>query len=157
MTPYRFDNRLAVGQKGESLLDTFFSQWADIQPASSEQQRQGIDRVFISRESGKQTLVEYKTDWKVAVTGNVFLETVSVDRAKKQGWLYTSQAEMLVYFVPQTDMIYCVQVDYLRAVYLPQVTKFREAAAENEGYRTWGILVPLTDFALICESIDRIN
>ena len=153
--PYGMDQQLRKGEAAEARLDLHFAARFHIAPASRTQQRQGIDRIFTDHTSGKIYTVEYKTDWTAARTGNAFLETISVDTANIPGWVYTSQADWLAYFVPQQAVIYLIAFTALRAR-LPQWLDSCKAAPPipNHGYHTHGILVPLSEFARAARRIE---
>ena len=153
---YSMTDQRKKGEAAEVRLDRHFADRFLIAPASREQQRQGIDRLFTHRESGSTYTIEYKTDWTAARTGNAFVETVSVDTADIPGWAYTSQAEWLVYFIPKQRTIYLIAFDDLRAN-LPHWLAICKAAPPipNYNYHTLGILVPLSDFAQIASRIER--
>lgn len=51
---YDFDAQFKQGSNGEQVLDAYFAQWYEIEPAAIEMQRQGIDRVFTRKDNGKQ-------------------------------------------------------------------------------------------------------
>jgi len=82
---YTFDAQKARGDAGEAFLDQVFAADYEIRPATRAEQRRGIDRIFVHRQTGRRLAVEYKTDYKAAHTGNAFVETVSVDAAGKAG------------------------------------------------------------------------
>jgi hypothetical protein len=112
--PYNFDDQLSRGELGEALLDRFFAQWFRIKPATPEEQRQGIDRHFHHLKSHQEFTVEYKTDSLASRTGNAFIETVSVDTEQKAGWAFTSQADMLLYYVPGKRVVYVLKMAAIR-------------------------------------------
>lgn len=154
---HTFDKSLKAAKLYESELDKHFVQSFNINPATLEQERLGIDRFFEHRASRVCYSVEYKTDHKTPETGNVFIETMSVDTAGKLGWAYTSLAQVLVYFVPEHE--YAMRAD-MTAVkrMLPEWQAYREAAAWNRSrsgdyYRTVGKLVPLEEFRRVCVDI----
>ncbi len=153
---YNMADQLAKGETAETILDRHFAGRCIIQPATRAQQRQGIDRVFIHRQSGASYTVEYKTDWTAARTGNAFVETVSVDTKGIAGWVYTSQAEWLAYFIPAHSTIYLIAFTDLRAR-LPHWLATCKAAPPipNRGYHTLGILVPLAEFSNIASQIEK--
>lgn len=143
MNEQRFAECLARGQEGEAFLDEFFGQWNTIEPASRAEERQGIDRWFTCRRSGRRYSVEYKTDTTAARTGNAFIETVSVDTAGKQGWAFTTRAAFVLYYVPPDDLIYVLRPRRLRAELADWQSRYPTKSTPNEGYRTHGICVPL--------------
>jgi hypothetical protein len=149
-------DQLAKGAAAETQLDRHFADRFHITSATRAQQRQGIDRHFTHRQSGATYTIEYKTDWTAGRTGNAFVETVSVDSAAIPGWVYTSQAEWLAYFLPAPATIYLIAFPTLRAC-LPQWLATCKAAPPipNRGYHTLGILVPLPEFAQIAARIEK--
>lgn len=133
--------------KVEKYLDSFFRYrgWS-IKKTSYRQHRilHLGDRVF-SKE-GKRYFVEYKSGIQTFYTGNIFLETVSVDRAGKPGWVYTCKADYLFYATLLNEMILVFEPDKLRLVIDQLGRVFQEKSTnhqQNKGYNTSGILVPL--------------
>ncbi|MCL6447845.1 MAG: hypothetical protein K6U04_06780 [Armatimonadetes bacterium] len=150
---HNFDDQFRRGQDGEKFLDEFFAGKFHIYPATRRQQRQGIDRVFVNRETGETLKIEYKSDYAAHRTGNAFLETVSVDTIGKKGWIYTSRADYLIYYVVDDLLIYAIKFDTLRRLFPAWLKKYRRGKAVNEGYTTHGLLVPLTEFEKHAEAV----
>lgn len=143
---YDFDHQLAEGEEGEAYLDAFFRERGHtIRPATHDEQRQGIDRVFTAPD-GRVARVEYKTDFLAAKTGNAFVETVSVDRHGKMGWALTSQADTLIYYLPG-KVIYVLPFMSLRWALPTWIRDYPAKSAQNRDYATHGILVPLDELA----------
>lgn len=142
---YRFEEQLREGQSGEEVLDAFFSGRYDVFPVGEDLQRRGIDRFFEDRATGEVFSVEYKTDFLAHKTGNAFVETVSVDSSGKPGWARSSQASFLVYYIPGLSRAYLFRMDALREKLPDWVFRFPVRSAENQGYRTHGVLVPLEE------------
>jgi hypothetical protein len=151
MTYYPFHTQQAQGEAGEAVLDRFFSRWYRIIPASAQHQRRGIDRVFVA--GTRRIAVEYKSDSTAARTGNAFVETVSVDTAGKPGWVYTSQADFLVYFIPPDDLVYVLRPATLRKALPGWLRRYPVRAIPNAGYHTHGVLVPLDEFERLAQAI----
>lgn len=153
MKTYQFQAQKSQGCKGEKQLDRFFRSDFEITEASPNDQRQGIDRWWKCRESGRVYSVEYKTDSTAVKTGNAFIETVSVDSYPyKKGWAYTSEADLLVYYLPE-KRIYLITFTALRDC-LPEWEEMHPTRQiPNVGYKTHGLLVPLADLAEIAEEI----
>lgn len=156
MTAYRFKDSHRSGVRGEQTLDAAFSPRFEIQSATAEQQRQGIDRIYTDRETGESFTVEIKSDWTAVRTGRAFIETVSVDRENKPGWAYTSQADILLYFIPPMLLVYVFRLEKLR-LHLPLWERvYPQRSIPNSGkhsdYFTKGLLVPLWELEEICES-----
>ena len=150
---YDFDEQKAKGNAGEQFLDRWFGAEYDIRPATRHGQRRGIDRVFSHRQTGRRLAVEYKTDYKAAQTGNAFVETVSVDTAGKPGWAHSSKADYLVYYVPGDGLIYVLALETLRRQLPRWVRQYSLRSAQNEGYATHGVLVPLAEFERYAEAV----
>lgn len=156
-TLHTFDKSLKSAKLYEAELDKHFGQTFQITPAGHEQERLGIDRFFEHRHTGVRYSVEYKTDHKTPETGNVFIETMSVDTHGKRGWAYTSTAQVLVYFIPGYE--YALRAD-MTAIKnnLVEWTVYPRAPAWNRGrggeyYKTLGRLVPLGEFRRVCVDI----
>ena len=145
MAVYSFNKQKAYGSGGEDFLDAFFEQRGNyVQRATRWQQRQGNDRIF-ARES-RLARVEYKTDFVAHRSRRVFIETISIDSGGKAGWAYTSQADLLVYFVPGARVIYVMPLEKLRAQLDLWMQLYQVGQAQNEEYATHGVLVPLEEF-----------
>lgn len=142
---FDFAQQLAKGEAAERLLDEYFADRFEILPVTREGQRKGIDRVFIDRQTHTHESVEYKTDWRAQNTGNAFIETVSVDSQEKRGWAYTTQADLVFYYVPGEELVYVLQPVVIRERLPKWQQRYRAAKARNEGYYTHGVLVPLDE------------
>lgn len=155
MTTYNFRDQLAIGEAYERRLDEHFQQAltiSRIERASRAQQAAGIDRIWHTP-SGTTYTVEYKADDKAGRTGNAFVETVSVDTANKPGWAVASTAQLLAYMVTQPETIYLIEMTALRAQLPRWKRQYRTTYAQNDGYRTHGILVPLDEFERIARKV----
>lgn len=149
-----FAESLTEGERAERELDRYFSDRWSIQPVSRAAQRKGMDRVFTERRMpGRVVRVEYKADSKAAETGNAFVETISVDTAGKSGWAYTSQADVLIYFIPPQLTLYIIEFPALRKRLPDWVRAYPLGRALNEGYFTHGRLVPLREFERIAVEV----
>lgn len=146
MKTYNFQEQLKRGECAERRLDKHFRNHGyKVTPATRQQQRQGIDRVFVTSPRRKRLLVEYKADWTAAETGNVFIETISVKRngrQRRRGWAFTSKADWLIYFFPEDDLAYCISFVHLRDVLDKWIAKYPAHSIPNERYTTHGIVVP---------------
>jgi len=150
---YEFATCLKRGEAGERFLDEFFAGEFAISPATRKQQREGIDRIFTKRKTGSVFRVEYKTDYQAHRTGNAFLETVSVDVEGKKGWVYTSRADYLIYFVAEDSLIYVVPFKTLRKLFPGWLKKYQQKEVANASYTSKGICVPLTEFERCAEAV----
>lgn len=158
MVIHDFAEKKRQGKKGESFLDRYFSLWYKVEPVSLDEERaHGYDRIFkglypafeyLAKAPVEQMRVEYKTDYLAAKTGNVFIETISVSTAGKKGWIYTSHADLLVYFIPPIFRIYCCPMKDVRKVFLSDwQSRYVAKIVSNGDYATHGILVPVSVFA----------
>lgn len=137
-----------TGKSVEAALDTFFkAQGFSITRTSAHQERwlHLGDRIF--RKAGKRWFVEYKSGIQTAYTGNVFLETISVDTPGrvKAGWVLTCRADFLVYGTILNGALLIFIPEQLRAALPALRTQFPEVATgkqQNKGYNTHGLLVP---------------
>lgn len=156
MTSCRFRDTHRSGVRGETALDAAFSPRFEIHRATDEQQRQGIDRIYTDKETGESFTVEIKSDWTTAKTGRAFIETVSVDRDSKPGWAYTSQADMLLYFIPPMLLVYVIRLEDLRLHLSLWERVYPQRSIPNShksgDYFTRGLLVPLAELEKICQS-----
>lgn len=150
---YNFHAQLVLGQQAEQALDQFFADKFLIVEATLGEQRQGIDRFFKDRANGRISKIEYKSDWTASKTGNAFVETISVDRTGKQGWAYTSQADLLIYYLPDDLLVYVISLVKLRECLPTWKHKYPQRKVFNGTYSTWGILVPLYEFEQIADTV----
>lgn len=142
---YSLSEQLRIGEIGGYLLDGYFCKLYNLQFASSQDEYNGIDRIAF-RPDGKQILLEYKTDLLAERTGNAFIETCAYDasaRGQRSGWAYTSQANVIVYFLPLTNRLYLIRPHRLRSRMPQWERKYRQVQVINAGWTTHGLLVPL--------------
>lgn len=152
---YDFRKQLTSGEDYEKILDAYYSRWYKVQEISMDSQKSGIDRVWTDRETGMRTSIEYKTDFIAPTTGNVFIETMSVDVENKLGWAYTSCAQWLVYYIPGMKRAYRITMLNVKH-YLPfWENRYEKKKVPNNGYYTEGILVPLDEFEKRCNKKDE--
>ena len=151
---YDFKEQLAEGQAYERRLDQHFSQFnIEIRPATMDEQREGIDRFFTHRKTGKVDAMEYKADSLAGRTGNAFIETVSVDTTNKPGWAVASKARYLVYLVTDPETIYLIDMRALHVALPVWKARYPVRQAQNFGYRTHGLLVPLLELERIAIAV----
>lgn len=141
---HEFSDRLKRGEAIECALDEHFAERYSIRKATMKEQREGIDRVFTDAD-GESFAVEIKADWRASDTGNVFIETVSVDTQMVDGWAYTSKAGWLVYAFPQERRYVLVRLAELRKKLREWLRAYPRAKARNATYHTHGVLVPVAE------------
>jgi hypothetical protein len=150
MCMYEFDEQLDKGHGYETRLDKYFSRWYSVHPIEDMAvQRMGIDRRFTGP-TGAAYSVEYKTDERAGETGNVFIETVSVDCDNKLGWAYTSCAQILAYYIPLLQKIYLAYMTNVKDSVKGWSEVYPIRRIPNRGYYTIGLLVPIHEFERIC-------
>lgn len=137
----------AQGKIVEAYLDIWFGYhgW-DIKQTTDHEERVLCigDRHFSKGQEAYK--IEYKSGLQTYITGNIFLETVSVDTDNKKGWVYTSHATFIFYACLFNHKLLIFRPETLRAKIDFLKTKFPEkptGKGQNEGYQTWGVCVPL--------------
>jgi hypothetical protein len=132
----------------EDWLDRYFEDqgWRIERTTAHEERTLHLgDRRF--HRDGACYLVEYKSGLQTAQTGNVFLETISVDTAGIPGWVYTCQADYLLYAAILNHIILVFEPSRLRTEIENLKHMFREVQTgrgQNRGYNTHGVIVPLS-------------
>lgn len=156
---YAFQDQLNHGQRYELALDRYFGQFYDIEPASMNLQRMGVDRIFKTPGTTVQEFWEYKADMSAHRTGNSFIETVSVDKGGSvvsHGWAIKTIAHRLVYYITEARLAYVLDPVQVRAKLPVWEARYKSMHCQNKGYRSHGILVPLHNFRGIAQQIIQI-
>jgi hypothetical protein len=152
---HRYEDSCRTEARHAQTLDRWLGQHYRLRLANVDEQRQGIDRVVID-DDGCDTTIDYKCDTRAAQTGNLFAETVSNARTGRLGWALTSRAEWLFYFVvPARVQVY--RMARFRAAVAVWNGTYPLRAAENEGYATLGICVPLEVAAARAEYVAHLD
>lgn len=154
---YDFQTQLRLGKLVEKALDDYFSTKYQVEAVTLKTEIDcGYDRVF--HVPGRSILVEYKADFKSARTGNAYveLEVISQNRTKG-GWANHSIADIIVYAViggnAEITSIYNIDREKMQAT-LPQWSEnFRTVECMNDGWKSTGLLVPLTELKTVCKSV----
>jgi len=142
---YNFNEQLKHGDKGEAELDRYFEKFYIISKVSAALQKQGIDRIFID-DFGSNFFVEYKTDYVGDKSGNAFIETVSVSSvtSTRLGWIHTSKAHWIIYYLAKSRIAYVLSPPKLRPLLDEWHQKYPKRCILNQGWHTEGLLVPLS-------------
>lgn len=144
------------GEAGEKLLDGWFrAQGYRLAPADKAAQLCGIDRFFTQGEM--ITSAEYKTDFLAHKTGYAFIETASDVERMIPGWLYSSLAQVLAYWVPGQGVLYVHSMLRLkRAIgkFIP--LGYSRRVCRTEDRESKGILLPLERFSNLAIEIARV-
>ncbi len=135
------------GKNVEAFLDEWFRHegWTVCPMGAYDERVLHLgDRYFVR---GLTVLkIEYKSGIQTFYTGNVFLETVSVDRQEKPGWVYTCQADVIFYAALLNHKILVFKPQRLRNRIEWLKTQYPEVKTsnhQNDGYETYGVLIPL--------------
>lgn len=153
MKSYDMRQQLKEGESAEMYLDSFFQDEFAIRPATRQQQRVGIDRIFTRRTDGREWAIEYKADKTAGRTGNAFVETVSVDTANKPGWALTCTADFILYYIVGIGPLYILRPKDIKAKMQEWQRRYPERRIPNGTYHTVGILVPLDEFERLAVQI----
>lgn len=153
MKSYDMRQQLKQGESAERYIDSLFCDEFAIRPATRQQQRMGIDRVFTRRRDGREWKVEYKADKTAARTGNTFVETVSVDTRNKLGWAYTCQADFIMYYIVGRGPLYILRPRDIKGKIGNWQRRYPQRRIPNNGYHTVGVLVPLHEFERLAVQI----
>jgi len=118
MSQYSWEQTLAVERRGNDVLDAVFGAEHIIVKATHAHQRQKIDRFHIDKKDGRLVFrVDYKVDIKAGETDNLALEEVSVKKNGKvihRGWIHTTIADIVVFYVPDREFAYVLEIPALR-------------------------------------------
>ncbi len=135
------------GMSVERYLDEYFAGLGyRIERATPQQERVECkgDRCF--HLGSKAHWVEYKSGIQTFYTGNVFLETISVDTQNKPGWVYTCRADASVYATLLNHKLLFFRPDTLRdriEGLKQRYPTLKTSKGQNIGYNTHGVIVPL--------------
>lgn len=146
MNPYNFYTQRAIGHAGEAVIcDWLNSQGWQLRPATDAEQRQGIDFWGCFPSKGA-TSFEIKTDRRAHRSGNAFIELESSNKTGKLGWLFTCEADVILYWIPGLDLVLWMQPDNIRNAYQDWKDLYSLRQIPNDGYYTTGLIVPLESF-----------
>ncbi len=158
---YDFQEQLTKGQIYEGKVKDYLERemHMSVETTDMDLQRLGID--FITRSQYATMSVEVKSDTRAHQTGNAFIETVSVEKdgvVEKRGWVYTTCAQILIYYVVNTGELYFIDMSVFKRVAAGWATgKYPERSIPNKTYIGRGLLVPLSDirnYAFMMRNID---
>jgi hypothetical protein len=155
MTTHDFRERLAYSEEAsgdefwEAVYRKAFPDMIAQIPCigDNQAQRLGIDR-FVTLSSGRVLRIDEKKRMKVYP--DILLEVVSVDRTNAPGWIEKDlQIDYLAYAFMPTKTVYLFDWLMLRRAWLHKGTEWRakygEKAAQNDGYRTISVPVPIEE------------
>jgi len=147
---YSFEKQYRIGKTAEYILDRLLvSKGYSIEMVGRSEERNGIDRVLTSADN-RTINAEYKTDRWAYHTGNAYMETVAYDNGitSKKGWVFTSKADVVLYWVHPgernaTSWVYVLDPKKLRTADWFSGGKYEEKTVKNTGFFGKGILVPM--------------
>lgn len=101
--------------------------------------------------------VEVKTDRAAATTGNLVFELISNAQLHRKGWMYTSAADKLMFYLPETNEIISVLFSEVRENFKSSVTRYKTTYQNDNGYLKEGkiALVPIAALESKCPSFKR--
>lgn len=140
---HRFADCLARGRVAERAMDRHFGRWFHVAQVPRQDQRRGIDRRWSCHQTGAVYTVEYKADWKACETGRAFLETWSVVEQQKPGWVVTSEAMLLAYYLPHAERVLVLDLATLKKALPEALERWPEREASSGGWTTRGVAVPV--------------
>lgn len=150
---YNFHTQKAIGAYYERELDQVFAEKFEIVFATRTEQKRGIDRWLTC--NGVTLGIEIKADLHAHSTGTAFIETISVDssRGRKMvpGWALTSEADLLIYYLPVVRKMYAVPMEAIREALPEWERRYRSRKLDNGFYNTWGLMVPLWELERIAD------
>ncbi len=113
---------LERGQVAESAIQDYLSELFRKKKAqlevkdetmNREKWKEGIDFKVIDTVNDREVNIEVKTSFYDS--DKIFLETESVfDGYKKDGWLYSSKADLIYYFIEKRDLMLVINFKELR-------------------------------------------
>jgi hypothetical protein len=138
----------AKGNFGEKIVKEFFiSKKYEVIPATLAQQ---INENWDFRVIGKKDLlIEVKTDYAAAKTGNIFLETEVGDDL---GFIRKIKPDSIIVFAfvfPQSQQIGFIDAQMLLCIELEKL-HFRKFTHKSNNYTAGGYLLPWADFYSAC-------
>lgn len=138
----------AKGNFGEKVVKDFFiSKDYKIIPATLDQQiNEGWDFRVIGK---KDLLIEVKTDYMAAKTGNIFLET---EVGEGLGFIRKIKPDSKIVFAfvfPQSQQIGFIDAQMLLSIELEKL-HFRKFTHQSNNYTAGGYLCPWADFFSTC-------
>jgi len=155
MSIHQFEESLARARPAEKRLDQYLVDlgYSDITSVSMDDERRGIDRIAVK--AGDRITFEYKADFRAAKTGNAYIETVSNNVSNKPGWLFTCQADWILYYIVAPEPY----VMWLKPKVLQQALDgwrelYKTSSAINPGYASYGVLVPLDVVKQIADRVE---
>lgn len=120
ITDKQFNISLEIGYLGEDRFKEFVKRnpWIDLEDVSelSFYQNKDIDFIITNNLNGRKATIEIKTD--TFTTGNFFIEETTHEQYNTPGWLYKSEADILIYYfingTTEEQNVYFLNLNNLR-------------------------------------------
>jgi len=153
---HKFEESLARAKPHEERLDAYLKSLGyTLKEAEMDDQRIGIDRWATQDDWKSSYSFEYKCDSRAAQTKNAYIETLSNSSNGAPGWVHTCQAFRILYYVVPEYVIW-LKPDTLRHCLDQWAESYRTAIADNPGYYSQGLLVPLNVLKMVAEKIEAL-
>lgn len=152
MTNSERSKSFAKGNFGEEVVKDFFiSKNYEVIPATLDQQiNESWDfRVIGTGVSKKDLLIEVKTDYMAAKTGNIFLETEVGDGLGFIRKIKPDSKIVFAFVFPQSQQIGFIDAQMLLCIELEKL-HFRRFTHKSNNYTAGGYLLPKEDFLSAC-------
>ncbi|GAI98966.1 hypothetical protein ES703_75949 [subsurface metagenome] len=129
----------------DSVYKQIFPELTDIEFIETRGgQRKGIDKRLYFENGAIITFEEKK---RRVDYGDILLEIWSVWEKRILGWLYTSHADYISYFIPSTQKLYILPLLLIRKAWTQNqeqwTDQYRELQAKNKGYTTISRAIPI--------------
>jgi len=154
---YSFHQQSLIGKKGELIIDEWIQATYKITDVSDipQYQTSGIDRLLTTPDNSVIS-AEYKFDVMARRTGNLFFETISVDRRNIPGWGWSSQADYWFFLIPEQEIL-VIKPAAFRALVWQNREKINEKHIPNRGYKTIGYPIKLTAVRGIAHQVRKLD
>jgi hypothetical protein len=102
--------------------------------------------------------VDWKTDHRAAVTGNLAVEIIANATSGRLGWVFTSQADYIVYLLPVPSRLLWFKAQALRQAVLEWQAIYPTRGAQNDSrnarflYTTFSLTVPLFEMEMLADA-----
>lgn len=148
---HEFDENLLYSVEPEeseyldSVYKQIFPELKDIEFIKTRGgQREGIDKRLYFKNGAIITLEEKK---RRVDYGDILLEMWSVRERQILGWLYTSHADYISYFIPSSQKLYILPLLLIRKAWVRNkeqwTNQYRELRAKNQDYTTISRAIPI--------------
>lgn len=147
MAIYDWERQHKLGRGVEKRLDQALAKHYLLREVELPLQQFGIDRIITHKKTRVSYSVEYKADFLMWVTGNVFIETLANSASNRPGWVKGMMAQVLAYADIGTGVCYFVKsIDIKRL----DLSTYPLAEVKNPKYFSRGHTIPMakmTDMA----------